>query len=66
MVGPLRVFVMLFGIYLVADSFLFHALSFNYSTFSLQALDPYVQHWMVGIVFIILALVLPAGKALPI
>lgn len=58
--------MVLFGAYLIIDSLLLHALNFNYSVFNLQALDPYVQHWMIGIVFIVVGLVLPAGKGFPI
>lgn len=37
-----------FGTALILDSFFIHAITFDYSRFRLQALDAWLDHWMIG------------------
>ncbi len=46
--------LMIFGVFLVADSFFFHAIVFNYWIFGLQWFDPYLNHWMIGMIFLLI------------
>lgn len=54
--------LLLFGAFLVIDSFFLHLLTFNYTRLGLAWLDPWFNHWMVGVVFILIAYVGLEGK----
>lgn len=41
--------LIILGIFLIADSFLLHLIRFDYSTIGLAWLDPYFDHWMIGV-----------------
>ena len=44
--------LIVFGAFLVLDSLFLHALSFDYVRFGLGSLDPFLDHWMIGLVVI--------------
>lgn len=50
----LSIFSIILGLFLIADNFFFHAITFNYGKFGLIWLDPYLDHWMIGLVFLLL------------
>ncbi|MFH1229050.1 MAG: hypothetical protein V1678_01325 [Candidatus Aenigmatarchaeota archaeon] len=50
----LNIFSMALGLFLIADGLYFHAITFNYAIFGLQWLNQYVNHWMIGAVFLLL------------
>lgn len=52
------VFLFALGLTLMVDSFFLHSISFNYSLFGLGWLDPYLNHWMWGVVALVLAFLL--------
>lgn len=45
------------GIILIIERLFIHAISFDYGMFGLGWLDPYVDHWMLGAVFVVIAAV---------
>ncbi len=47
--------LILLGLYLIADSFLLHQIRFNYGSVGLAWLDPYFNHWMIGVVVVAFA-----------
>lgn len=47
-----EVIVLAFGVFLVLDSLFWTLLSFEYSALGLSWLDFYLDHWMIGMVFI--------------
>ena len=46
--------LLLFGIYLILDSFFFHLISFDYPKVGLAWADPLINHWMVGVILILI------------
>lgn len=50
------VVLIIFGSFLIVDSIFLKLLSFNYSAIGLSAIDPFINHWMVGIVFIFIGI----------
>lgn len=46
-----------FGAFLILDALFLHSLSFDYSKFGLQGLDPYISHAYWGALFVFIGLV---------
>lgn len=44
--------VILIGIFLALDGFIWHGLTFDYSVIGLSWLDPYISHGFIGLVLI--------------
>ena len=49
--------LLFFGIFLIIDGLFIRSLSFKYETFGLQALDHYINHEYIRILFASLALI---------
>lgn len=43
-----EIMLVIVGIFLLLDGFLWHGLSFDYSVIGLSWLDPYVSHGLIG------------------
>ena len=50
-------FLLIVGIFLFLDSVLFHGITFNYSVIGVTFLDRFISHGILGLIFIIIALV---------
>ena len=50
----LSMLAIILGIFLIADNFFFHALVFKYEVFGVRWLDPYIDHWMWGLLLLLL------------
>jgi len=46
------VFLILFGVSLILDNFIFHYVKFDYERAGVKFIDPFIDHWMWGAVFI--------------
>ncbi len=48
--------LMLLGIFLIVDRLALHWIRFNYKTINLGWLDQWFDHWMIGVLLIMIAL----------
>lgn len=53
-----EVLMVIFGLFLIADSFIFHLITFNYMALGLGWLDPLFNHWILGVVLVIVGVYL--------
>jgi len=49
-----EIILIILGIGLVIDSLFIHALTLDYSKYGIQPLDGIINHWMLGLVFVII------------
>lgn len=52
-----EIFMIFFGLFLVVDSLFLHLIMFDYPKLKLAWLDPILNHWMIGVVLIVVGLV---------
>lgn len=53
---PLMVLLLL-GVFLIVDSLVLHLISFNYEYLGLEWIDPYIGHWVWGIICVMTSIV---------
>jgi hypothetical protein len=50
----LSILSIILGLFFIADNFFFHAITFDYKKLGIEWLNPYLDHWMIGLVFLLL------------
>lgn len=45
------------GLFLIVERLFIHAISFDYSKIGMTFIDAYFDHWMIGVIFIVIAAV---------
>jgi hypothetical protein len=59
--NPIQIFsaaaVIIIGAFLFLDGLFIHAVGYNYAALGLQVLDPFVNHWWIGLALLVFGLV---------
>lgn len=48
------ILLIVLGLFLIVDSFMIHAVNFDYNKIGLGLFDPFINHWMIGIIFVVI------------
>lgn len=52
-----EIVLIVFGVFLVIDSFFVGSITFDYAIFGLQSIDPFFNHWMLGVILIVIGVI---------